>query len=163
MGRPPKLGKRRQMEQKALARQRAEEDVKSIFEKYLPNNVFDDLENELSECVDTKTCVDTFQFSFERVPVRESWFVTYSRQDQVSKNQYFKRCMEIKCHLIYRTISTFLTKSLNRFVYRTKCGLPRFTPRKLALGRKSKMTTARLTWYIFQFIIFKDIRFTMSY
>ncbi len=83
MGRPPKAGKRRQMEQQALARQRAEEDVQSILEKYLPNNVFNDLETELSECVDTKTCVDSFQFSFERVPVRESWFVTYSRQDQV--------------------------------------------------------------------------------
>lgn len=98
MGRPPKAGKRRQMEQQALARQRAEEDVQSIFDKYLPNSVFNDLEIELSECIDTRTCVDSFQFSFERVPIHESWYETYYRQDQVWYLLLFWEILRLKCN-----------------------------------------------------------------
>ena len=52
------------------------------YSQYLPKERFDELDRRLAELDEEPLDVDCMEFSFERRPLHEAWFQTYSRQDQ---------------------------------------------------------------------------------
>ena len=56
---------------------------------YLPSELFEDLKRRLDEVSGEAIDVDDMQFSFERTPVNEGWFQTYSRQDQGDEISFY--------------------------------------------------------------------------
>lgn len=78
MGRPPKsVGRRKGF---ASGKHEAAETVpdpdeerRLLLEKYLPSNLFEELEQRLEEVDGSEADVEAMEFSFERTPFRESW------------------------------------------------------------------------------------------
>ena len=57
--------------------------------EYLSATVKRELEAQLSRCDGEEVDVEGFVFSFERTPLYESWFQTYTRQDQGEEILYY--------------------------------------------------------------------------
>ena len=85
-GRPPGRGRKKASEEEEAAEDSAISPVSSsAFSPCVPNDMDDALKRVNSLVVE----VDSLDFSFERTPMRESWFQTYTRQDQGDEILYY--------------------------------------------------------------------------
>ena len=73
-GRPPKFGRKRGSRNDEASRVRDEEEERlAVLEKYLPSDLFEEIEVQLADLDGSEVDVEAMQFSFERTPFRESW------------------------------------------------------------------------------------------
>jgi hypothetical protein len=73
-GRPPKSGRKRLVHVVESSESRNQDEARrEMLEKYLPPNLFEDLEIKLEDVDGSEANVEAMEFSFERTPYRESW------------------------------------------------------------------------------------------
>ena len=74
-GRPPKSGRKRAVHVVAESSESRDQDEarRELLEKYLPPNLFEDLDVKLEDVDGSEANVEAMEFSFERTPFRESW------------------------------------------------------------------------------------------
>jgi len=75
---------------------------RELLEKYLPLDLFDELELKLVEVDGSEADIESMQFSFERTPVRESWYVC-------GDNDLTLSCRDVVSGRLFQSVVIFVT------------------------------------------------------
>lgn len=76
---------------------------------------WDSLNKQLEEIDSTPVPIDDLNFSFEKEPRREGWYVTYQRQDRGDEMVYYPNATQVPFLLPYQmSYSSFMPPKLNK-------------------------------------------------